>query len=61
MSDAERIQSIAQEYLAGTITISEAAHRAGITLREMMRYLMERGHRSEYSIEDLERESLSPE
>ena len=32
-----------------------------MTLWEMMRYLVERGYRSEYSMDDLERESLSLE
>jgi len=32
-----------------------------MTLWEMMRYLVERGYRSEYSMDDLERESRSLE
>jgi len=46
----------AEEYLRGNITFSEAAHRAGLTLWEMEKYLVERGFRSGYSTEDLERE-----
>ena len=47
----------AEEYLKGRITLSEAAHRAGLTIWEMERYLLvERGFKSSYSIGDLERE-----
>lgn len=47
----------AQEYLKGRITLSEAAHRAGLTIWEMEKYLVEQGFRSSYSVEDLERET----
>lgn len=46
----------ASQYISGRITISEAAKRAGLTLWEMEKYLVEQGFRSEYSIEDLEKE-----
>jgi metal-responsive CopG/Arc/MetJ family transcriptional regulator len=39
-------------YLRGSITFSEAAHRAGLTLWEMEKYLVEQGFKSSYSIED---------
>lgn len=45
-----------EEYFKGKITFSEAAYRAGISLWEMEKYLIENGFKSSYSIEDLERE-----
>ena len=44
------------KYRKGEWTLSEAAHRAGLTLWEMERYLVERGYQSGYSVEDLEKE-----
>ncbi len=52
-------RKVTEEYAAGSITISEAAYRAGLTIWEMERYLVERGFRSGYSIEDLEGEIKS--
>ena len=46
----------AQEYMQGKITMSEAAHRAEITIFDMEQYLVEQGYKSSYSIEDLKRE-----
>ena len=46
----------AEEYLKGSMTLSEAAHQAGLTIWEMEKYLVEQGFKSSYSIEDLERE-----
>ena len=45
------------KYLSRKITLSEAAHQAGCTVWEMETYLVEQGHQSAYSIDDLERES----
>ena len=45
-----------QLYREGKITFSEAAHRAELTLWEMQRVLVESGFRSDYSIEELEKE-----
>lgn len=45
-----------QDYIQGKITISEAAHRAEITIWEMEQYLVEQGYKSSYSIEDLGKE-----
>lgn len=45
-----------EEYLRGEVTFSEAASRAGLTLWEMEKFLVEQGYKSEYSVEDLERE-----
>src|SRR3989344_6634600 len=47
-------QKAKEKYLAGKITLSEAAKIAGITIWEMQKYLIEEGHKSEYSIKDLE-------
>jgi len=46
----------AQEYIKGKITISQAAHQAGLSLFDMEKYLIDQGFKSDYSIEDLERE-----
>jgi len=46
----------AKSYIEGKITLSEAAHTASLTLFEMEQYLVEKGFKSDYSIEDLERE-----
>jgi|SRR3989344_1533597 len=49
-------EKAAEFYLQGKITLSEAAHQADLTLWEMERFLIERGYKSEYSTEDLEKE-----
>ena len=46
----------ARRYIQGKITLSEAAHTAELTILEMEHYLVDQGFKSEYSIEDLERE-----
>ncbi len=46
----------AEKYIRGGITLSEASHLAGLTIWEMEKYLIEQGFKSDYSIEDLERE-----
>jgi len=46
----------AEEYITGNITLSEAAHRVGLTIWEMEKYLVEQGFKSDYSIEDLKKE-----
>jgi len=45
-----------EKYVRGEITFSEAARMAGLTLWEMEKYLIEQGFKSDYSIEDLEKE-----
>jgi len=52
----EKAKKAAQEYIQGKITISEAAHKAEITIWEMEQYLAEEGYKSSYSIEDLDKE-----
>ena len=52
----EKAKKAAQEYIQGKITISEAAHKAEITIWEMKQYLVEEGYKSSYSIEDLDKE-----
>jgi len=49
-------EKAAQEYIEGKITFSEAAHRANLSLWDMEKYLIEKGYKSEYSIDDLEEE-----
>jgi len=46
-----------EKYKEGKITFSAAAKEAGMTLWEMEKFLVEKGYKSEYSIEDLEKES----
>ena len=49
-------KTAAEDYCEGTLTLSEAAHQAGITLWDMERYLVEHGFISSYSLEDLDHE-----
>jgi predicted HTH domain antitoxin len=49
----------AENYIKGSLTISEAAKQAGLTIWEMEKYLVENGFKSEYSTEDLEKEVKS--
>jgi len=46
----------AEEYVKGKITLSEAAHRAELTLWDMEEFLVEQGFKSSYSLQDLEDE-----
>ena len=46
----------AARYRSDNITLSEAAHQAGLTVWEMEKYVVDRGYESAYSIEDLDRE-----
>ena len=50
-------EEAAQNYIKGKITLSEAAARSNLTLWEMEKFLIEKGYRSDYSIEDLEKEA----
>jgi len=50
-------EKILREYLEGKITLAEAAKNANFTIWEMEKYLIEKGYKSDYSIEDLEKES----
>ena len=47
----------AEMYVEGKTTLSGAAKLAGFTLWEMEKFMIEQGYKSDYSIEDLERES----
>ncbi len=49
-------EKAAKLYLESKITISEAAGLSGFTILEMEHYLVDKGFKSEYSIEDLEKE-----
>ncbi len=46
----------AEDYIKSKITLSEAAHRAEVTLWEMEQFLIEEGFKSSYSVEDLQNE-----
>ena len=46
----------AQDYKEEKITFSEAAHRAGLTLWDMEKYLVDKGFKSNYSLDDLDEE-----
>jgi predicted HTH domain antitoxin len=52
-------EKAARLYREGAITFSEAARRGGVNLWEMQQYLVEKGFKSQYAIEDLERELRS--
>ncbi len=52
----ETLEKAAEEYMQGKITISEAAHEAGLTIWEMEKYLVSHGFKSSYSVKDFERE-----
>lgn len=43
-----------EKYLAGKITLSEAAKMSSISVWEMQKFLIDEGYKSEYSIKDLE-------
>ena len=45
-----------EHYLSGKTTISKAAEKAGLTIWEMEQYLVSKGFKSQYSIEDLKEE-----
>ena len=51
-----RKERAAARYRKGEWTLSESAHRAGLTLWDMERYLVEQGMASSYSTDDLEQE-----
>ena len=51
-----RKERAAASYRKGEVTLSEAAHRAGLSLWDMERYFVEQGSTSSYSTDDLERE-----
>ena len=46
----------AEKYVKGEITFSKAAKSAELTLWDMEKYLIDSGFKSDYSIEDLEKE-----
>ncbi len=43
----------AQAYREGKVTLTEAAHRAGISLWDFQHYMVDKGFVSSYSIEDM--------
>ncbi|MBI2631651.1 hypothetical protein HYW75_01470 [Candidatus Pacearchaeota archaeon] len=46
-----------ERYLKGEITMSKTAKVTGLTIWEIEKYMIEQDYRSDYSIEDLEKES----
>jgi predicted HTH domain antitoxin len=46
----------AKSYVEGKTTLSESARQAGLTLLEMEEYLVGKGFKSQYSVEDLQKE-----
>jgi metal-responsive CopG/Arc/MetJ family transcriptional regulator len=50
-------KKVAQFYAEGKITITEAANQTNLTIWEMEKYLIDQGFKSEYSIDDLEKEN----
>lgn len=51
-----RKEKAAKLYREGKTSISGAAKMAGLTVREMVEYLIEKGYRSSYTYEDLKKE-----
>lgn len=49
-------QKAAENYIKGKITLSKAAELSELTIWEMEKYLVEKGYKSDYSIEDLKEE-----
>ncbi|MEM3126500.1 MAG: UPF0175 family protein [Candidatus Woesearchaeota archaeon] len=49
-------EKMVQKYVEGKLTFSAAAHRAGMTLWDFEKFLVEKGFKSQYSIEDLQEE-----
>ncbi len=47
-------EKAAQKYREGKITFSEAAYRAGLNFWDMEHYLVDKGFKSDYSLEDLD-------
>lgn len=50
-------EKAAQKYLSGKLSLSGAAHQADLSVWDMEEYLVDRGFKSNYSVEDLEREA----
>jgi len=49
-------EKAAEAYMQEKITLSEAAKTANLTIWEMQKYLIDKGFKSDYSIDDLEKE-----
>jgi predicted HTH domain antitoxin len=48
-------EKAAKLYIEGRVSISGAAEKAGLTIPEMIDYLVRKGFKSDYSIEDFRR------
>ena len=57
--DTVQAEKAAESYVQGKITFSEAARRAGITLWDMESYLVARGFKSQYTVEELMEEAAA--
>lgn len=53
-----RKEERAADKYRGGVTLSKTAEKAGITAWEMEEFLGEPGHKSEYSVKDLEMEAF---
>ena len=47
---------LSKSYIEGKVTLSQAAKLAEVTIWEMEKYLVDKGFKSSYSIDDLEKE-----
>jgi len=50
------LDKVSKLYMEGRITLSEAAKNSEVTLWEMEKYLIDKGFKSSYSMEDLDTE-----
>ena len=50
-------EKAAEKYIQGRITLSEAGRRANLSLWDLQSYLVGRGFKSQYSVEDLMEEA----
>lgn len=46
----------AEQYIAGQLTLSAAAKKAGVTMWEMEQFLVQKGFKSAYGLQDLKNE-----
>ncbi len=51
-----KVQQAMERYKKGVVSISRAAGEANMTMFEFVKYLIDHGYKSKYSVEDLERE-----
>ena len=56
MNNDLRKKKASEKYIEGSITLSEASRQAGLTLWEIEKSLVDKGYKSDYSVDDLEKE-----